>query len=133
MLVDQIRIQEKIIGIFERYFSAPKNFSRTIEFFHFLQKNWIKIRIFGKDGYRSKEKNEPNVSTSSPWESSRNYWRKKLFKKNGKKTLLAEFSADFYETSGKRVSSFSRRSPESRKHPFNTSADASGFVAKSDF
>ena len=75
-------------------------------FLIFAKKIGQKIRIFGNEGYCSKEKSKSDFLMSSPWKSNVNYGRKNCLKKMGKKSLLAEFSADFYETFGFHVSCF---------------------------
>ena len=134
MFVDQIPIWKKSSRFSNSNFRRQKIIHKKLSFFLFLQKNWKKIHIYGKEEYRSKEKNELNFSTSSLWKSNRNYRRKKLFKVNGEKNLYSQnFWRIFAKLSEIMSLAFSRWCPKHRKHPSNISANACRLVEKSDF
>ena len=118
MFANRIPIQKKNSDFRKVIFSVKKFFAKNRVFSIFTKKIGRKIRIFGNEGYFSKEKNEPDFSTSSPWKSNGNYARKFFFYGKWEKNRYSRsFRLIFLKLTEKVSLNVSRRCLKCRKNP----------------
>ena len=115
-------------------FGAKKFFTENRVFFLFLQKNWKKYSYFWKRKVSFKREKWVKFFDVKSMEIEWKLRPEKFVKRKRKINRYSrKFRRIFTKLSEIVSLAFSRRCPKRRKHPSYISADARGFVEKSDF